>query len=156
MFVPSIVMFENIKVRFQKIRQLIFLRRVTKDNENKYTCTLISSLGDKDRIFILRPSVHMVDEICAVMRIIYPLPTKRKFVICAVLRPLFLHPRKPGVQPMTRPRIMIDKVGLPFVRVSFFPVGRQGSQGVMGQGLPIGHGARRGLQPLVGVFGHIG
>ena len=98
----------------------------------------------------------MVDEICAVMRIIYPLPTKRKFVICAVLGPLFLHPRKPWVQPMTRPRIMIDKVGLPFVRVSFFPVGRQGSQGVMGQGLPIGHGARWGLQPLVGVFGHIG
>ena len=44
--------------------------------------------------------VDVVDIIGAVVRVVYPLPAEGELVLVAVLWPLLLHPRQPGVEPV--------------------------------------------------------
>ena len=68
------------------------------------------------------------------MWVVYPLPAEGQLVLVALLRPLFLHPRESGVEPMTGPRVMVDEVDFAFVRVGLLPVGWERPQGVAVRG----------------------
>ena len=67
---------------------------------HKLTSRLVGSLGNEDRVLVLRPSVDMVDVVGAVVGVVDPLPAEGELPLVAVLWPLLLHPGQSGVQPV--------------------------------------------------------
>ena len=67
---------------------------------HKLTSRLVGSLGNEDRVLVLRPSVDMVDVVGAVVGVVDPLPAEGELTLVAVLWPLLLHPGESGVQPV--------------------------------------------------------
>ena len=61
-------------------------------NHDHLTCGLVSGLGHKHGVLVLRPPVDVVDIVGPVVGVVYPLPPKGKLVLVAVLRPLLLDP----------------------------------------------------------------
>ena len=64
------------------------------------TSGLVGGLGHQHRVLVLRPPVDVVDVVGAVVRVVDPLPAEGQLPLVAVLRPLLLHARQPGVQPV--------------------------------------------------------
>ena len=66
----------------------------------KLTSRLVGSLGNEDRVLVLRPPVDVVNVVGAVVGVVDPLPAEGQLPLVAVLWPLLLHPGQPGVQPV--------------------------------------------------------
>ena len=66
----------------------------------KLTSRLVGSLGNEDRVLVLRPSVDVVNVVGAVVGVVDPLPAEGQLPLVAVLGPLLLHPGQPWVEPV--------------------------------------------------------
>jgi hypothetical protein len=96
----------------------------------KLTCTLISSLRNENRIFVLSPSIDMIDEVSSIVRIVDSFPTVWQLVVATIFGPSLLNSRHSRVEPVRRSAAVIYEVDFALLGVSLFPVGGKGTQGV--------------------------